>query len=260
MRVFALTATTSWPSALRERAPRSVILGLTGLDGSVLAPPQAVQAQDMADIEPSLKPLPFKMKKDPPAAGFSFKEAIPVAHATDTYDKHRLRGMNAFSFVAGGFFQNNSAILPAFLQHVVNEASVDKPEVLVDLYCGVGLFAVASSRLKRFERIFGVEVDAAAIDLARRNGPSCTFLAADAARGLRRVAAELRPDQDVVVVVDPPRQGLRPEARAAVLRLKPKRLVYVSCDCATQARDLKAGCRRIGVHEVEVSETGDLTT
>ncbi|CAJ1336052.1 unnamed protein product, partial [Effrenium voratum] len=147
--------------------------------------------------------------------------------------------LGAFSFVAGGFFQNNSAILPAFLQHVVNEASVDKPEVLVDLYCGVGLFAVASSRLKRFERIFGVEVDAAAIDLARRNGPSCTFLAADAARGLRRVAAELRPDQDVVVVVDPPRQGLRPEARAAVLRLKPKRLVYVSCDCATQARDLK---------------------
>lgn len=62
----------------------------------------------------------------------------------------------AFAFRAGGFFQNNSSILPAFVRHVVAAAQRDAPEVLVDLYCGVGLFAISAAG--PFKKIFGIEV------------------------------------------------------------------------------------------------------
>ncbi|CAK9036386.1 tRNA (uracil(54)-C(5))-methyltransferase (Transfer RNA methyltransferase 2) (tRNA(m5U54)-methyltransferase), partial [Durusdinium trenchii] len=153
-----------------------------------------------------------------------------------------LPDLGAFSFRAGSFFQNNSSILPAFVRHVVFAALEGSPEVLVDLYCGVGLFAISAA--KHFQRIFGVEVDAGAVSLARQNAAAhdaegLHFLAADAAVGLRQIALALQPGQKIVVVVDPPRQGLKEEAREALLRLQPWRIVYVSCDCATQARDLK---------------------
>lgn len=144
-----------------------------------------------------------------------------------------LSELGAFSFRAGGFFQNNSSILPAFVQHVLSAAVQDSPEVLVDLYCGVGLFSLSGAN--HFQRIFGVEVEPVAVNLARRNAAAhghghVQFLAADAANGLREVARSLRSEK-VVVVVDPPRQGLKEEARRALLTLRPQRMVYVSCDC-----------------------------
>ncbi|CAK0827662.1 unnamed protein product [Prorocentrum cordatum] len=77
--------------------------------------------------------------------------------------------------------------------------------------------------------------------LARRNAEAhgatnVTFAARDAADGLHGVQAD--PDE-TVVLVDPPRAGLSPGARAALRGLGPRRLVYVSCDCHTQARDLR---------------------
>ncbi|OLP86107.1 tRNA (uracil(54)-C(5))-methyltransferase [Symbiodinium microadriaticum] len=157
----------------------------------------------------------------------------------------RVPKFGAFHFRAGGFFQNNSSILPVFVEHVITAASAARvdgvsPRALVDIFCGVGLFALSAA--SRFQRVIGIEVDATAVRLARRNaaehGCEAEFLAADAAEGLAQVAAAVAPE-DAVAILDPPRQGLTAEAREALASWRPRRVVYVSCDCATQARDLK---------------------
>ena len=125
-------------------------------------------------------------------------------------------GVGSFAFRAGGFFQNNSAILPAFVEHVVDAAvgagaGGEPLPLLLDVYCGVGLFAIAASG--HFRRVFGVELDGDAVRMARRNAQAAgrrnvTFLAGDAAEGLAQAAAvEGTAVAEAVVVVDPPRQG-----------------------------------------------------
>eukprot|EP00930_Biecheleria_cincta_P048337 TRINITY_DN33661_c0_g1_i1.p1 TRINITY_DN33661_c0_g1~~TRINITY_DN33661_c0_g1_i1.p1 ORF type:complete len:507 (-),score=86.56 TRINITY_DN33661_c0_g1_i1:14-1534(-) len=164
---------------------------------------------------------------------------VTDGHATVTEE---LPGLGAFSFRAGGFFQNNSSILPSFVKHVVSAAQMAGIEFLLDVYCGVGLFAISAAK-KHFRYVLGVEVDDAAVTFARYNAKNhglrnVEFLAADASRGIEQLRARL-PSERTAVVVDPPRQGLSQEARVALLSLRPRRLVYVSCDCATQARDLR---------------------
>ncbi|CAE7304325.1 unnamed protein product [Symbiodinium pilosum] len=86
------------------------------------------------------------------------------------------------------------------------------------------------------------QVEATAVRVARRNASErrsvAEFLAADAADGLAQVATVV-PPEDAVAILDPPRQGLTVEARKALASWSPRRVIYVSCDCATQARDLK---------------------
>ncbi|CAE8720321.1 unnamed protein product [Polarella glacialis] len=127
-------------------------------------------------------------------------------------------GFGAFSFRAGGFFQNNSSILPAFVQHVIDaavgpgEAGGNVPDVLLDVYCGVGFFAISAA--KRFRLVLGVEVDSTAVSLAQLNAKAqgvsnASFLAADASQGLLRIAQQASvAASQIAVVIDPPRQGL----------------------------------------------------
>lgn len=113
--------------------------------------------------------------------------------------------------------------------------------LLLDLYCGAGTIGLCLE--ERFDRIVGVEVVADAVEDAKRNAAinhieKAEFICADA----EQAAAELlkrgtRPD---VVVVDPPRKGLSEGTVGAVAAMRPERVVYVSCDPATLARDLAA--------------------
>ena len=114
--------------------------------------------------------------------------------------------------------------------------------LLLDLYCGAG--TIGLSMADRFSRVVGVEVVPEAVEDARQNAASngignAEFLCADAAEAAARLEREgLRPD---VVVVDPPRKGLSPDLPALIAdKMAPERIVYVSCDPATLARDLAA--------------------
>ena len=116
-----------------------------------------------------------------------------------------------------------------------------KPSGLVlDLYCGAGTITLALAR--RAGRVIGAELVPAAVENAgenaARNGvENVEFLCADAGEA----AAELlrRGEKPEAVVVDPPRKGLAPEVVDIIAAMGPERVVYVSCDVATQARDLK---------------------
>ncbi len=142
-------------------------------------------------------------------------------------------------FLARDFFQNNPFILPAFTAYVRDQAAAGGARFLVDAYCGSGLFALACA--PAFERVVGVEVSESSVRFARENATAngianATFQAGDASAifsGLTFPAA------DTVVVIDPPRKGCDESFLAQLFAFGPRAVVYVSCDPATQMRDLK---------------------
>ena len=141
-------------------------------------------------------------------------------------------------FLARDFFQNNPFILPAFIEHVRSEAAATGARYLVDAYCGSGLFALGAAGA--FERVTGVEISETSIACARENAAAngilnAAFVAGDAAHvfsGLDFPAAE------TVVVIDPPRKGCDESFLNQLFLFKPRAVVYVSCDPATQMRDM----------------------
>ena len=119
-------------------------------------------------------------------------------------------------------------------------AELHGTETVLDLYCGIGTITLALSR--RAGKAVGVEIIPQAIEDARQNAlrngvENVEFFCADAKIAAERLCAEgARPQ---VIVVDPPRKGLAPEVIDAMATMAPARIVYVSCDPATLARDVK---------------------
>jgi len=145
-----------------------------------------------------------------------------------------------FSFHAGEFFQNNPHILPAFTRHVRDEALGDGAVThLVDAYCGSGLFCLTAA--SAFAEAAGIEISESSVDWAKRNAArngiaNCRFLQGDASDLFAGVAF---PPSRTAVVIDPPRKGSSPGFLGQLAAFGPRRVVYVSCDPATQIRDLE---------------------
>ena len=143
------------------------------------------------------------------------------------------------------FFQVNPVQTEKLYQTALDFAGLTGRELVCDLYCGAGTISLLLAKEAR--RVIGIEVvpdairDAAAN--ARRNGvENVEFHAAAAEELLPRLVGEgLRPD---AVVLDPPRKGCEEKVLAAIAQAAPRRVVYVSCDPATLARDLKYLCAR----------------
>ncbi len=114
--------------------------------------------------------------------------------------------------------------------------------LLLDLYCGAG--TIGLSMADRFERLIGVEIVPQAVENARSNAAAmgldesqARFLCADAGTAAAQLAAEgLKPD---VIVLDPPRKGCDTATLDAVLQMEPTRVVMVSCNASTAARDVR---------------------
>jgi 23S rRNA (uracil1939-C5)-methyltransferase/tRNA (uracil-5-)-methyltransferase len=142
-------------------------------------------------------------------------------------------------FLARDFFQNNPFILPAFTGYVRAQAAASGARFLVDAYCGSGLFALACA--PAFERVAGIELSDTSIKFARENAAAnqltnVTFQAGDASK----IFAGLTfPPADTAVVIDPPRKGCDESFLSQLFAYGPRAVVYVSCDPATQMRDLK---------------------
>ncbi len=148
-------------------------------------------------------------------------------------------GNLTFQFLAGDFFQNNPFILPAFTGYVAGQAAPPGIDFLVDAYCGSGLFALSLAR--HFEKVAGVEVSETSCEWARKNAAAnhianAVFLTASAEHIFAEIAF---PAARTAVVIDPPRKGCTPEFIDQLLAFSPARVVYVSCDPATQVRDLR---------------------
>lgn len=149
-----------------------------------------------------------------------------------------LCGLN-FRLSPRSFYQVNHHQAQRLYQAAIALADISKNDLVLDLYCGVGTITLAMAGAAG--RVMGVEVIPQAVedaqDNARRNGiENAEFFCADAgAAALKLEADGIRPD---VITVDPPRKGLNTDAIEAITRMSPKRLVYISCDPATLARDV----------------------
>jgi 23S rRNA (uracil1939-C5)-methyltransferase len=161
------------------------------------------------------------------------EEGRPVTLAGRGYLEERLSG-RAFRVSAASFFQVNTAQAEKLAELVAAYADPHGDETLLDCFCGVGTFGLLLAG--RVARVIGVEESPSAVADARVNAAGLANVT------LRQGTAEavlpsLR--QPVhLAIVDPPRQGCEPAALAALARLGPRRIVYVSCDPATLARDV----------------------
>jgi len=143
---------------------------------------------------------------------------------------------------AVSFFQVNSRLAEAVVPLLV-EALAGSEGLVIDAYCGIGTFSLPLA--ERGWQVLGLEQQHAAVDLARGNAERlalsgrAAFLAGDVAALL---PVQLRERQPGALLLDPPRKGLAPEVLAAISAQPPPRLLYLSCDPATLARDLARLC------------------
>ena len=147
---------------------------------------------------------------------------------------------HSFLLSPKAFYQVNHVQAERLYACTVEFAGLTGQETVIDLYCGAGTITLTLA--EKAKTVIGVEIVPDAVENARQNAirnemENVEFLCADAGQAARQLAARgVRPD---VLVVDPPRKGLDEQTRDAILKMKPPRVVYVSCDPATLARDVR---------------------
>lgn len=150
------------------------------------------------------------------------------------------------------FYQVNPAQAQRLYEKAAEFAAPTGSETILDLYCGTGTIGLSMARKAR--EVIGVEVVPQAVENARENArrndiDNARFLCADAARATESLAQEgVRPD---TIILDPPRKGCSPELLHTIVGMAPERIVYVSCDPATLARDLQL-LEKLGYEPVRV--------
>ena len=137
------------------------------------------------------------------------------------------------------FYQVNHHQAQRLYDAAIRHAGITKEDTVLDLYCGVGTITLAMA--KAAGKVIGIEVIPQAVedakDNAKRNGiENAEFFCGDA--GQAALELEKQGVKADVVVVDPPRKGLNADTIEALARFAPRRIVYVSCDPATLARDV----------------------
>ena len=134
------------------------------------------------------------------------------------------------------FYQVNPEQTKKLYDTAVEFAGFTGNEVVWDLYCGIGTISLYLA--KKAKKVYGVEIVPEAIDDARINAKINSITNAEFFVGASEDVAPKLPKPDVIVV-DPPRKGCDEKLLKTIIETAPKRLVYVSCDPATLARDLK---------------------
>lgn len=145
-----------------------------------------------------------------------------------------------FRLSVPSFYQVNRVQAERLYAKAIEFAGLTGQEMVLDLYCGAGTITLALS--DHAKKVLGAEIVPEAIDDARENAArngvkNAEFFCGDASDVAKKLAREnLRPD---VITVDPPRRGLAADVVESIAEMQPGRVVYVSCDSATMARDVK---------------------
>ncbi len=177
--------------------------------------------------------LTVNAKKAAVAVGTEEHVLLGRDHITES-----LAGLT-FQVSASSFFQTNTIQAERLFGLVTEACELRGSETVLDLYSGTGAISLLLAR--RCRHVYGIEVSAAAVADAVRNARSnaienATFLAGEVRHVLPTLLGDgVRPD---VAVADPPRAGFHPKALSALIALAPARIVYVSCNPATLARDV----------------------
>lgn len=162
-----------------------------------------------------------------------------------------------FAISPRSFFQVNTIQARTLYQKVLDYARVDERTTALDAYCGTGTISLMLA--KHAAKVVGIETIAPAVEDARRNATqngvtNAEFHVGDVEKVLPKLVAA--GEHFDVAVVDPPRKGCDPAVLAALLDVKPQRIVYVSCNHVTLARDLRVLVE--GGYQVEVVQPVDM--
>ena len=166
---------------------------------------------------------------------------------------HTIWGQNAVSDTLCGlefnisplsFYQVNPVQATRLYEQAIEYAQLTGNETVWDLYCGIGTITLAMSQ--KAKQVYGVEIIPQAIDDAKQNAIRNKINNAEFFVGkAEEVLPQKYKDEGIyadVICIDPPRKGCDEQALGTMLKMAPKRIVYVSCDSATLARDLRILC------------------
>ena len=197
-------------------------------------------AQAVAALSPEVRTVTLGLQRSRANVAIMEEERALVG---DGVIEERLLGLT-FEVVGNAFLQTNSLQAEALYRAALAEADPSPDDSVLDLYCGAGTLSLLFARAAG--RVVGVENVPEAIVRAGRNArrnevANVRFVCGDSRAVLREWARGERPERPApeIVVVDPPRAGLHPRVVARIAELGPRRIVYVSCNPATLARDLK---------------------
>lgn len=177
-------------------------------------------------------------------AQIAFGDREQVYHGNGVI--HERLGDHTFTISAGSFFQTNTAQAEKLYTIARDFAEIQKTDTVFDLYSGTGSIALFVS--DKAGKVIGIESVESAVRDAERNAKlngvtNCSFILGDLKDRLTKETAWMRshakPD---VLIIDPPRSGMHPRAVEEIVKMGVPRIVYVSCNPATQARDLKVLC------------------
>ena len=182
----------------------------------------------------------------------SIGDQSPILYAGQDAIYEEMEGLR-FKIGPKSFYQTNSRQAYRLYSVAREFAALTGNEVVYDLYTGTGTIAQFVSR--KAAKVFGIEYVPEAIEDARANADAngitnCEFFAGDMKDVLDDafVAAHGRPD---VIILDPPRAGIHPDVAKVILNAEPDRMVYVSCNPASQARDLAILCEKYVITAVQ---------
>jgi 23S rRNA (uracil1939-C5)-methyltransferase len=166
-----------------------------------------------------------------------------------------------FEFTPSAFFQTNTRMAEVLYRKVRDLAQLSGTETLVDLYCGIGTFALFLA--DQAARVIGMEAGLAAVEDARRNAElnavsNAEFHVGDDRRGFPQLLGTFHPGEVQTVLLDPPRGGVHARCLGSIKSLAPPRVIYVSCNPATLARDLAIMTAEPMPYAVELVQPLDL--
>lgn len=144
-----------------------------------------------------------------------------------------------FEIAPQAFYQINPRQAKKLYSKALEYAALEKDDIALDLYCGAGTISLCLA--EKAAKVIGAEIVQQSIDNAKENAKrnnvdNIEFICADA--GDAAMMFTERGIKPKVIVVDPPRKGMAKSAVEAVAAMMPERIVYISCNCATQARDI----------------------
>ncbi len=162
-------------------------------------------------------------------------------------------GNYLFKITPSSFFQTNSTQAKTLFDTIIGLGSFSGEESVIDLYCGTGAISVYISGYVK--NVLGVEMHNEAIEMAKENAKlnnvkNCKFAASDVKDFLHQLTTQgiSEPRHHLpertggnynCIILDPPRSGMHPKSAAYIMELEPEKIIYVSCNPATQARDVK---------------------
>jgi 23S rRNA (uracil1939-C5)-methyltransferase len=174
-----------------------------------------------------------------PKLNESYQDLEVVHYAGDRYLTEKMEDL---SFIIGpkSFFQTNSGQALRLYSLVREMAEVNRTDTVYDLYSGTGSIALFLSNMA--EKVIGIEYIEEAVSDARQNAAhnrisNVTFIAGDIKDIMKDESLGVHGKPDVIIT-DPPRAGMHPDVIRSIIHNGPDRIVYVSCNPATQARDI----------------------